>query len=208
LANRALALDDVEAWRTDEPARQRERESELLEISLATVITAHSSVEAAVNELYLERTEFDNAVWFVGLPEEIAGRFNAAWSDGVRRLNPIEKARLALSIAGVQNFQWGSGGAQSLRFLHDLRNALLHHKPFTVERSAGASDSDPLEAALTKRFQTAAIWRERNVTFRWAGCLGGDCARWAAETAMQFQSEFFGALGCSYPSASVSHSPA
>jgi len=62
LAERAVRLDDLERWKAlDEPGR-RELESELIEISLAAVVTGSSSVEAAVNELFLERAEFDQAV--------------------------------------------------------------------------------------------------------------------------------------------------
>src|SRR5262249_7270464 len=146
-------------------------ENELLEVSLATVITSYSAVEAAVNELYPERAEFDRSVWFKGLSDELAMRLKSAWSEGVRKLNPIEKSKIALSIAQVKDFDWGAGAAQSLGLLHDLRNALVHHTPMTIVPGPSPSESqDALERSLYTRFPTALIWGERNVTFRWAGC--------------------------------------
>jgi len=116
----------------------------------------------------------------------------------------IDKARVALSIAGVQQFGWGSGAAQSLGLLNDLRNTLAHHKPFTIEYgpTAGRSE-DPLETVLSTQSERALIWSGRNVGFRWADCLGGGCARWAANTALNLQRDFFGALGCGYPASDV-----
>ena len=155
---------------------------------------SYSAVEALLNELFEEFEHFDQAVWFKDLDPRIAARLNQARSSGIEKLNPIDKAKVALAIADC-SLNWGQGKPQGFILLHTLRNALVHHKPFSIEPNV---TEDKLEKQLRDRFELARIWTGANINFRWGG-LGAGCALWAYETAKGFQAEFFAALKCDYP---------
>ena len=65
----------------------------MVSTSLAAVITAASAVEAVVNELFLERAEFDQSCWFPGLSDKLA---TGSRSHG---LNPTSWGRIRLNGA-------------------------------------------------------------------------------------------------------------
>jgi hypothetical protein len=144
-----------------------------------------------VNELYCEPT------WFPGLAEAACRRLTDTWPSVTRLTSPLAKADIAIAAVGIArpNDFWGSKAPQKLTLLNRLRNALVHHEPY--EWIGGTVD--PLEEKLTNSFPRALIWQARNPGYRWAGCLGGGCAKWASDTARAFQEEFFALLGCDYP---------
>jgi hypothetical protein len=194
-ARAADVLDNRETFDTEGEPRRSQRSHELIETAVAAVVLSYSAVEAVINELFVERDHFDQAVWFPNLEPNISRRLHQAWSDSIERLNPIDKAKVALAIADC-TIDWEGGAAQELLVLHALRNALLHHKPFSVEPNV---TQDKLEMRLRGRFELARIWAGANINYRWGGALGAGCAVWAYRTAEGFQAEFFAALKCDYP---------
>jgi hypothetical protein len=196
LAARAVALDNLAEWDALDAAGKQEREDQLLELSLAAVLTAYCAVEAVVNELYCEPT------WFPGLSDSVSRRLANTWQSVTRLTSPIAKADIALSVAGIARPTdfWGTKAPQQLTLLNSLRNALVHHEPY--EWVSGTVD--PLETKLQNSFPRALIWQARNPGYRWAGCLGGRGAQWASQTARAFQDEFFALLGCTYPASNLS----
>jgi hypothetical protein len=193
-SRRADVLDDRQRFDAETESHRNERSHQLIETTLAAVMLSYSAVEAVLNELFEERQHFDQPVWFPNLDANLAHRFRGAWSDGIEKLNPIDKAKVALAIAD-RSINWDGGAAQELILLHSLRNTLIHHKPFSAEPNF---TEDKLEKRLRNRFEPARLWAGSNVNFRWGG-LGAGCALWAYKTAEGFQGEFFGALGCGYP---------
>jgi hypothetical protein len=191
----ADALDNRVKFDIEGEPLRNQRSHELIETTVAAVMLSYSAVEAVLNELFEERTHFDQAAWFKNLEPKVSLRLNQAWSDGIEKLNPIDKAKVALAIADC-SVNWDKGAAQEFILLHALRNALIHHKPFSIEPNV---TEDTLEKRLRHRFEPARIWVGANVNFRWGGALGAGCALWAYKTAEGFQAEFFGALDCDYP---------
>lgn len=115
------------------PAQDR-RSGELTDASLAAVLTSYFAVEARINELFMEFSMFPKkAHWFPGLDRGVASRLCTAWNVGAIKLNPLEKADLALVIADRQPLDWGAGPPQRFALLHALRNDLVHHKPIRVQ---------------------------------------------------------------------------
>ena len=198
----ASELDDKQLFDAMDNAGRESAQAKLMDASLSTVLASYTHIEAIANELYLDTTLFGRPHWFPGIHPALAQLLVAAWAQGADELNPIDKFKRALSLAGrPQGIDWGRGHAQSLRFLHDLRNTLIHHQPITVEHGISPSRSDDeLERSLHTRFKPAHIWEGRGVAFRWNGCLGGPCARWAYDTAAGFAADVFNALGTTYPS--------
>jgi hypothetical protein len=191
----AHALDDRTKSDAESEADRIERSHALIETTLAAVVLSYTAVESVLNELFQEREHFDQPVWFPNLNEKIALSLRRAWSEGIEKLNPIDKAKVALAIAD-RSIAWGEGSPQEFLLLHALRNALVHHKPHSVEPSV---TEDKLEKRLRNRFELSRIWAGKNVNFRWGGALGAGCAQWAYRTAEHFQSDFFSSLGCEYP---------
>jgi hypothetical protein len=196
LSAAADTLDNLDEWKKLTKADQDERDATLIETSLAAVVTAFSSVDSVVNELFLEVT------WFPKLTDAQGKVLGAAWPHVSRKpvQMRVDRALSELKVNHSQNW-WGQGVPQEFGLLQSLRNGLLHHAPYTWKPATG---DDPLEISLSRYFARSRIWCERNPPYRWAGCLGGPCAKWAFATAQQFQRELFHQLiNCDYPSAKV-----
>jgi hypothetical protein len=204
LSERAQALDDAAATATMDTPTFMTRAGDLIDTSLAAVLMAYLSVEAAVNELLLAH-QLGHAVNMPWLDAGLPKRLSEAWA-GAAKLNAMEKADLARVTAGVRPTEWGKGPAQQIGLLHNLRNELIHHKPKWVEQvAAGSASKDKLERSLHKLFAPAKIWKGRTGAppFRWNGCLGGGCARWAYKAARAFNVELYAAVGTKFLAADV-----
>jgi hypothetical protein len=191
VANRLTGLD---------PFGREAAIGELMDVALAAVLAANSAVESIVNELYVERTLFTQAHWFPGLRDDVGLGLASAWR-GVERYDLITKCQIAAAIAGKPRVNFGAGSPQQLDALIELRNALVHHKPISVEHGRAAHESsDPIERRLNGKFELSRLC-DRSYTFRWVRCLCFGCASWACEMASNFQADFFGLLGTDYPRA-------
>jgi hypothetical protein len=164
----AGVLDDRPKSDAENEVQRNERAHALIETSLAAVVLSYTAVESVLNELFQEREHFDQPVWFPNLNNYVAVRFQRAWSEGIEKLNPIDKAKVALSIADC-SIKWGANSPQEFLLLHGLRNALIHHKPHSVEPNV---IEDKLEKRLRSRFELSRLWTGKNVNFRWGGALG------------------------------------
>lgn len=194
-----MVLDDVAAVVGLDEQGFIARAGELIDGSLAAVLTACLSVEAAVNELFLAY-QLGTVANLVGLEAGLAQRLSQAWDAGASKLSALEKADLANVIAGAGSINWGKAPAQQMGLLNSLRNELVHHKPIWVEQGGAPHEStDTLERKLGSEFPTAAIWRTRGVPFRWNGCLGAGCARWACRVADDFNRQIYATLGARFP---------
>lgn len=164
-------------------------------MSLAAVLMSYFAVEALLNEIFLAGS-LGLTTNFQGLDATCADRLSAAWDAGAWKLNPLEKADMALVIALAEPLKWGEGVAQRFGLLHDLRNDLVHHKPRWTEHGRTPTESDDkLERRLHQQFENAVVWKGRGAAFRWHGCLGAGCASWAWNTAAGFAQELSGRLG-------------
>jgi hypothetical protein len=171
---------------------------DLIDYSLSAVLSAYFSVEAALNELFLVH-ELGTLVNFKGLKAELARRLFEAWGAGVEKLNPLEKANIAMVVAEAAPIDWGGAYGQRFHVLHDLRNELVHHRPKWFAHGLPASESpDKLRKRLEGQFETAVMWRNREAAYRWNDCLGSDCARWACETAIGFNQQVYAAVGTKF----------
>lgn len=194
-AAQAASLDDFVVHQAADEKRRSQIETELLNVSLATVLTSYFAIEGLLNEVFLAGS-LGMTGNFKGLDAAVAGRLSAAWDAGASKLNPLEKADMALVVALAEPMNWGGGAAQRFGLLHDLRNDLVHHKPRWTEHGKPPAESDDkLERRLHQQFSNANIWEGRGAAFRWGGCLGSGCAGWAWQTAAGFAQEMSGRLG-------------
>jgi hypothetical protein len=199
LSEHAAVLDDFDAAQVEDEQRFLQRAQALIDTALAGVLMAYCSVEAAVNELMLAH-RLGNAPNMPGFSPELAERLSQLWDCGAEKLDPLEKADVIGVVAGVGPFDRGSGAPQQVALLRSLRNELVHHKPELFETARVGPDSgDKLERSLHTLFAPAAIWRGRNVPFRWNGCLGADCAKWAYRNAYKFNQSLYATVGTRFP---------
>jgi hypothetical protein len=205
LTERAESLDNAEVAATMDDKSFESRAGILIDCSLAAVLMAYLSVEAAVNELLLA-----HQLGLLGsmplLNAALARRLSEAWLAGASKLNAMEKADLALITAGVSPMDSGRAPAQQIVLLHNLRNELIHHKPKWVEPvTDGSTSNDKLERSLDPLFRRATIWEKRGGVppFRWNGCLGSGCARWAYTAGRAFNIEVYQAVGTKFLAADV-----
>jgi len=200
-AESAERLDNCDQFDAlDSPGKEL-RASQLVDAALAAVLTANSAVEAMVNDLFVERILFpaaNSGPWFKGLSKDVTAAFADSWNGGTEWRNLVTKCHIAADIAGKPRMNFGSGYAQRMTLLIDLRNTLIHHKPISVEHGLEPLKSnDALERSLHQQFERSRIC-DNSYTFRWYGCLGAGCARWAHETTAGFIREFFKHFGVSY----------
>jgi hypothetical protein len=200
LLSHAKSLDDAEKYlAAPDPERSRIA-NELIATSFGATVASYFAVEAIVNELFIEHEIFPSGHWFPGLDRSLASRLNQAWELSFRKLSPMEKCDMALLLAQKSPLNWGRDAAQRFLLLHELRNALAHAKPESFEHGKNPTESDDrLERKLCTQFPPSTIYGRSKVAFRWGGCLGKGCALWAYQTALDFQQEFFSALGTDYP---------
>jgi len=136
-------------------------------------------------------------MWFPQLRDDIAKAFASEWQT-VDMYELKTKCQIATAIAGKPRIDFGCGSSQKMSALIDLRNTLIHHKPITVEQGKPVSESDDwIEKRLHKHFEASRLCFD--YAFRWNKCLGSGCARWAYETALDFQRHFFVLLETDYP---------
>ena len=200
ISRQAQELDDPETWGAADADGRARIEAELLDAALGAVTTANFAVEATVNELYLDASLFPNGGMFKGLTQDIRQALFDSWRHGAEWQSVVTKCQIAAAICGKPRIEFGRGIGQQMDKLIKLRNSLVHHKPVPIEgRGPRHESDDDIERLLNHSFERARIWDGRGVQFRWNGCLGGPCARWALEVSTGFMREFFGQLGTTYP---------
>lgn len=198
-SNRAADLDDPGKLVGLEQKGKDELIAELVRTALAAVLFSNLAVEAILNELYLESSLVPPGQWFKGIPEDVSRSLFDAWEHGAERYEVVTKCQLATALVGKARLNFGGGSYQQLTQLIALRNALVHHKPAVVEHGKPSAESDDdIEKRIFRSFPRSRFCDESH-PFRWNRCMGAGCARWAYETAVTFERDFFGHLGIGYP---------
>jgi hypothetical protein len=172
---------------------------ELVNASLATVMIANSAIEASINELFLESSLVEPGGLFKGMPANASKLLHALWEHRLEWESVLAKCQVAAAVLGRPPLPTGGGATQQLVALIELRNALVHHKPVSVEHGKSSAQSDDKIERRISPFFAPSNLADATHPFRWNRCLGAGCARWAYNTAVSFQKEFFAHLGVDYP---------
>jgi hypothetical protein len=199
LSKRAVDLDDPGQLAGLDQTGKEELIAELVRTALAAVLFSNLAVEAILNELFLEGSLVPPGHWFKGVREDVSRGLFDEWQQGAARDNVVTKCQLAARLAGKSPLNFGGGSLQQLTHLIELRDALVHHKPTVVEHGRPSAESDDdIEKRIFRSFPRSRLCDESH-PFRWNGCMGEGCARWAYETAVNFERDFFRHLGIGYP---------
>jgi hypothetical protein len=198
-SNRAADLDDAGKLVGLSQKGKEGLIADLVDASLAAVLVSNLAVEAILNELFLESNLVPPGQWFKGIPEDVSRALFDEWKQGADRDDVVTKCQLAAKLAGKPPLNFGGGSFQQLTHLIALRNVLVHHKPAVVEHGKPSAESDDdIEKRICRSFPRSQLCDE-SYPFRWNRCMGAGCARWAYETAVAFERDFFAHLGIGYP---------
>ena len=144
--------------------------------SLSSVIQAVTSLEANINEWFLD------AEYLTDLDDE--GR--SAVVKMLDKESLLERYQTALLLTGATKFSERSDPFQSVQILIRLRNSLVHFRP---EWSDDQEDHEKLGKQLRGRFTLSPFFPDSSPVFP-DRCMSGDLGKWAATAVLQFIQSF------------------
>jgi hypothetical protein len=176
---------------------------------IASVLTAVSFLEAAINELYYVTT--DQLLDTSRVSETSKKRLSPIWKveSFQRGAKLYEKYQTATLLLEVVPFDEGEALYQNFKLLCELRNAIVHFTPETeiIKMDPEQSELHKLEKRLNGKFDLnpfAAKFpvvdgkmphKRANYPFFPERCLGYGCAKWACNVALSFANAFFKKIG-------------
>ncbi|WP_087863767.1 hypothetical protein [Comamonas thiooxydans] len=164
---------------------------------VSSVILSAAFLEATINELFSDCADEHMRHIDPTLPAgNLMGRL---WKKNVPRTaaySILEKYEIALELNGKQNFALGASPYQDVKLLVELRNALIHFEPETVDGPSddGAAKVHKFEKRFAGKFPTNPLVKQGN-PFYPDKLLGAGCAEWAVKSSLAFADEFFARLG-------------
>jgi len=186
-ARQARAIEGEHDFSASEEVKMHHRS-----YAIGAVVSAACFLEAAINELYLAAVDKNPNV----IPSEHDREVLASvWDDleGQARSSILTKYQLALALTRRARFDTGANAFQDAENVVNLRNALVHYKP---EWSNALKKHQTLANRLRGKFgQNPLLPRQGSIEFFPHRCLGYGCAKWAADSALRFYSEFTQRMG-------------
>ena len=155
------------------------------------VFSAVASLEATVNELYIDAQDA-NSPTFQGV-DPIVPKLLAEYWEEIESASILRKYQSALILARKSKFDQGTSPYQEVDSLIQLRNALVHYKP---EWDTDLREHRKIENRLKGRFAENSFVGPNDAFFP-KKCLGHGCAEWAVKSSVTFIEEFFRQLGLS-----------
>jgi hypothetical protein len=155
------------------------------------VFSAVASLEATVNELYIDAQDA-NSPTFQGV-DPIVPKLLAEYWEEIESASILRKYQSALILARKWKFDQGTSPYQEVDSLIQLRNALVHYKP---EWDTDLREHRKIENRLKGRFAENSFVGPNDAFFP-KKCLGHGCAEWAVKSSVTFIEEFFRQLGLS-----------
>ncbi|WP_431949832.1 hypothetical protein [Nocardia lijiangensis] len=165
--------------------------------AISAVLSAVAFLEAFVNETFSDAAESEGGTFrTAGLSPAVVTQMGQFWTGGAvpieRGLPVIRKYQLALLCAGQPLLDTGSGPAQAVNVLIDLRNALVHFMPQTQDIETAHKLENGLRPRITPNKQAiGAPWYPNSA-------LAAGCARWACTAAMELADEWQQRMGLVY----------
>jgi len=156
-------------------------------VSSAVLLSA-GTIEAAVNEFFVDAVERSNRLQELG--ERTLRHLAALWEEWLRekQVGTLEKAQIALTATGNERFDKGKAPYQDADNLFFLRNSLVHFVPEWLRRQ---DRHKKVEERLRGYGFRPNPFAAKKSPFFPEQCLGSDCARWAVQTAHSFVLAFY-----------------
>ncbi|MHA6894789.1 hypothetical protein ACQUJT_11970 [Ralstonia pseudosolanacearum] len=171
----------------------------------SSIFMSIAAVEAYINEVFADCAD-RKTIHLQGLPTSVVDRMACAWkgSESVERKSTIDKYKLACDLAGKPPLNFGKSPAQDLQVGIQMRNALLHYKPQTIELPMGGSKAIA-EGDWKKVCDRLAGHSLKPSPFSSDGYpdfpfrLGHECAEWIVRRAHEFMLQFAKHIGLNHP---------
>lgn len=150
---------------------------EIRSYSSACIMSSVASLEALINELFIDPT----------LPlRPLLKNFETEFWDGIERKSILEKYQKALTLIGVASLNENSFVYKGAWGMIELRNALIHYKPIW----------DPLRKRTVELIEeldgkfSHSPFTDHGADFVAVKCMSGGCVSWCVSTALSFMKEF------------------
>lgn len=168
---------------------------------LSAVALSVSFIDASVSGIFAYASDSPGLLNHYGLSNQQTA--NLALISRLKLIprQTLERAQVALSAAGKEQFIRGENPFQDTNALLRLRNAFIHSAPETTWFPSGdlVSENPPTdgyELEYSRRFKANSALPNVPPYFPYL-CMGHGCAEWAVMTSTRFVSEFFDRLGLS-----------
>lgn len=163
------------------------RYDELKSYASASIIMSVASLEASINELFLEAID-NNKNSLKSISEQQIALLSVLWEEA-EKFSILKKYQVALSACGKPPIDAGKEPYQSASALITLRNALVHYKP---EWDDKLKKHQQIENRLSGRFNNNQLSERAKGIMSWfpGKCLGAGAARWGCDIAVEFSNQF------------------
>lgn len=174
---------------------------------MASIFMSVAAVEAFINELFCDCADA-HTPHLAGLDTEVIHRMACAWKSApiVEKASIIEKYQFACLLADKPALNRGAPAAQDLSLGIEIRNALMHYKPQSVDMPMDGTPGT-VEGTWKKIAQTLrgrpplkpnpfASSGQPEFPYR---VLGHDCAERTLNGSVAFLRDFANHLGLTAP---------
>jgi hypothetical protein len=166
------------------------------EYIVAAIVMAHMSLEATINQYYLDAVDAVGSGAYHGIYEkagpEVPQLMARVWPVLEKHKLPIiDKYQTALTLIGRQKLDSSREPYQSVWALIALRNALTHWKP---EWESDQEVNKTLARKLRGKFPENPF-ATKSSTFFPTKCLSAGCAKWSVNSVYSFVDQFAKCLG-------------
>jgi len=155
---------------------------EILAYSMACIFSAVASVEAYINEFFIDHDKY-----LVGVSESLIQKL---W-EIYEKKSILEKYELATLLKNDSRFDSSSTEFQNINILIKLRNALVHFKPEWEDEQVGHKK---LSAQLKGKFTPSPFINGNEPIFPKAWATA-ECCHWAVGSSLSFIQLFETELG-------------
>jgi hypothetical protein len=159
---------------------------------MGAIFMAVAFLEATINELFRDAVDAYTVAEHVypppirRVPEPVRKLLAKRWRESVEREDTLSKYQIALKSAGKAPLDPGRQPYQDAKLLIGLRNRLVHYKPEFV-----VAGEHIAERQLRGKFaENPFIEADTDNPFYPDRCLSHGCAKWAAESSINFADEF------------------
>lgn len=166
-------------------------------LAVAVVFSSVAFLEALVNEVLQDAANgLDDQIGFraVGIADPAAKLLGGLWesSQAFERASIVDKYQVALLGVGAEKFKPDHNPLRPVLYLIQLRNALVHFKPETLDSEA--------EHALERRIKPLIRENQQPIGIPWFPnkLLGAGLADWACTAASTFADEWANRVGLTH----------
>lgn len=149
---------------------------EIISYVSATILSSIASVEANINEMFVDADEY--------FKEQKPALMSEIWKS-IEKKPTLEKYQMAFVLKTGERIPKGEKAFQDVDSLIKLRNALVHFNPEWPDEQ---DIHRKIEQRLCRKFDLSPFMI--SAPFFPDKCMSSGCAKWAVTVSLDFMSEF------------------